>query len=56
MLRKLTQFYDNFILPEIVYPSVKFGLPATDIFNFNGYVMIHLYLKVITCTLKSGIV
>lgn len=31
VLCKLTQFYDNFMLPEIVYPSVKFGLPAIDI-------------------------
>lgn len=34
VLCKLTQFYDNFMLPEIVYPSVKFGLPAIDISKF----------------------
>ncbi|XP_062579475.1 uncharacterized protein LOC134241447, partial [Saccostrea cucullata] len=34
VLHKLTQFYDYFMLPEIVYPSVKFGLPAFDISKF----------------------
>lgn len=35
VLCKLTQLYDNFMLPEIVYPSVKFGLPAIDISKFQ---------------------
>ena len=30
-LDKLTKFYNHFMLPEIVYPSVKFDLPALDI-------------------------
>lgn len=31
LLEKLQNFYDNIFLPEIVYPSVKFGLPALDL-------------------------
>ena len=28
------KFYNHFMLPEIVYPSVKFDLPALDISKF----------------------
>ena len=31
ILQKLTSFYEEVMLPEIVFPKVKYGLPRTKL-------------------------
>lgn len=57
-LDKLTKFYNHFMVPEIVYPSVKFDLPVLDI-SFRGMCAqfcSNLYLSVTKSLLTCNMV